>query len=724
VRTTRLKFAREISYVLRPLQSLVERDVCMMMYDKTSGKMYDNNTMPKHTMLMETKPLRRGHSRKAIKLLGDSSDDSRQGGSYLTPPQREALRIALSKINGQKIHHQRSGSSQKGRDADLPSSIFPDAFSRSNMLRDFLDEYRDAFQNASRVREGSHNRWQWDSAFLLNALGSGGNLMTSSPDLTKLTPSLSSSSSSTSKDIQHPCGSGLGGFVSDTSRRAICDYYFPTPGDFGFPLDHHRNESQYDGDLHDEDEKGIGESRSIFSRLFVEVENVMKTPDDLSITFATLPQAPLTGCTRSRCLDSLKVSGESLKLMMACSPRLYRCWGVKQVSFEVGYNIVRRANTMCLQMNENFARLHDGMEDGVEKWRSVITDIKPTAQLIPARTPTRGVVNAEKTLLRGLRNFMNSLFFSSMQTFAAKLSDRVIDPLHILSQDHDRVSNMLFRDLVQQGQNIWNLKADMEIGRQDAHAGRFREQWLRRQLQVHADKYIRKRRLQVHVCSWNINARTADSIELDDWLRPDHFSDSSPDIVVVGLQEMVELNMTHVIVDNKEADERGRYWTRRVTNDLRRLYPGCPYKRVKSKVMVGCFVVVFVANKHASAVHCVSAASDSTGYGGILGNKGGVAVRMQLYESTIAVVCAHLAAHRKHVEARNADFAHIRDHLTFKFRAPVTNVEHLMSVDNRQIGKESYVGSVKTSDTPSLRSLLGTSNDALTERWPPKGTVL
>ena len=99
------------------------------------------------------------------------------------------------------------------------------------------------------------------------------------------------------------------------------------------------------------------------------------------------------------------------------------------------------------------------------------------------------------------------------------------------------------------------------------------------------------------------------------------------------------------------------------------------------------FVVVFVAKKHASAC-TVSPSSDSTGYGGILGNKGAVAVRMQLYEIR-AVVCltaAHLSMLRLEMQ-----ILHIREHLTFKFRAPVTNVEQLMSVDNRQIGKESYV---------------------------------
>ncbi len=710
VNATRIIFAREISHILRPLQSLIEQDVCIVAYDKKSGKIFEDDA-GSNSVTMKTKPLRRGNSHKAMKLLGNNSVSNE--GTYLSPPQREALRMILSSYtdnnNRRTVYHRRSGSS-KNEDDD---SIFPDAFARSNMLKDFLNEYRNAFQNSLEVKDGSHNRWAWDSAFLLVSHADR-NENTSSPDLTRL--------GSSKTNQRHPCGSGLGGFVSDTSRCTICDYYFPTPGDFGFPLHPHLESI----DSNDTDTNEIGESKTkeivTSSSIFLEIQEVTKFPKDLVSTFTTLPQAPLTGADKQRCWESLKTSSESLKLMMACSPRLYRCWGTKQVSFDVGHHIVSRANALCVQMNEMFTRLHDGMEDGVEKWREFATEIKPGTPTMPARTPTRGVANAEMTILRGLRTFMNSLFLGSAQKFAACLQDKTIMPIQVLCNETEQISKKLVQELGEQGTYIWKLKAGLEKRRQDAFAGRFREQWLRRQLEFHSDKYIRKRRLQVHVCSWNINAQTADEIELDDWLRPDHFSDSAPDIVVVGFQEMVELNMTHVIVDNKEADERGRYWTRRITNDLQRLYPTCPYKRVKSKVMVGCFVVVFVAKKHASAVHCVSASSDSTGYGGILGNKGAVAVRMQLYESTLAVVCAHLAAHRKHVEARNSDFAHIRDNLTFKFRAPVTNVDQLMGVDNRQIGKESYVG-VNTNETPSFRSLLGTtSGDALMERWPPKGT--
>ena len=88
-----------------------------------------------------------------------------------------------------------------------------------------------------------------------------------------------------------------------------------------------------------------------------------------------------------------------------------------------------------------------------------------------------GIVNAEKTLLRGLRNFMNSLFFGSMQKFAAKLHDRAIEPLK---------SCLKTRIKFQEVTRTWSIKVDTSGNSKLTPRavdgmrmpGRFREQWL------------------------------------------------------------------------------------------------------------------------------------------------------------------------------------------------------------------------------------------------------
>lgn len=50
---------------------------------------------------------------------------------------------------------------------------------------------------------------------------------------------------------------------------------------------------------------------------------------------------------------------------------------------------------------------------------------------------------------------------------------------------------------------------------------------------------------------------------------------------------------------------------------------------------------------------------------GMMGNKGGVSIRVQFYDSTLCFVNSHLAAHRENVAGRNADFVNVLSKLSF-----------------------------------------------------------
>lgn len=49
----------------------------------------------------------------------------------------------------------------------------------------------------------------------------------------------------------------------------------------------------------------------------------------------------------------------------------------------------------------------------------------------------------------------------------------------------------------------------------------------------------------------------------------------------------------------------------------------------------------------------------SAGMMGLMGNKGGVGVRLRLYNSSLCFVCSHLAAHRDNVRARNDNYVKV-----------------------------------------------------------------
>jgi inositol polyphosphate 5-phosphatase INPP5B/F len=168
------------------------------------------------------------------------------------------------------------------------------------------------------------------------------------------------------------------------------------------------------------------------------------------------------------------------------------------------------------------------------------------------------------------------------------------------------------------------------------------------------------------VGSWNVNAKGKEE-PLDQWLRADWAKAGLPDIVAVGFQEIVDLNAVNVAVDNK-TQQRSHFWIERLASTLNAGSgndPNRQYVMLMQKSMVGLLICVFSKQVHESRVKYVNASSVGVGVMGMMGNKGGVSIRMQFYDSTFCFVCSHLAAHRENVTGRNADFANVSTKTTF-----------------------------------------------------------
>ena len=50
---------------------------------------------------------------------------------------------------------------------------------------------------------------------------------------------------------------------------------------------------------------------------------------------------------------------------------------------------------------------------------------------------------------------------------------------------------------------------------------------------------------------------------------------------------------------------------------------------------------------------------------GVLGNKGGIGVSMNIYDSNVCFISSHLAAHTENVEGRNLDYKNIIERSVF-----------------------------------------------------------
>jgi alpha-tubulin suppressor-like RCC1 family protein len=209
--------------------------------------------------------------------------------------------------------------------------------------------------------------------------------------------------------------------------------------------------------------------------------------------------------------------------------------------------------------------------------------------------------------------------------------------------------------------------------------------------------------LSLLVATWNVNA--SDCQQFGDWLR----CDDPPDVVVVGLQEIIDLDIAHVgratagsakqrakekagafrdklrnlrrggstsgstadadaeTPDDGELDEAlgatGQRWQAAVQAELVRLYGGdcAHYVPLASKRLVGVWMCVLVRAPLMARVTSVATATCAVGILNRLGNKGAAAVRFRIADTRFCFVCAHLAAGDDHdaFEKRCVDYGDI-----------------------------------------------------------------
>ncbi|KAJ1953065.1 hypothetical protein EC988_003206, partial [Linderina pennispora] len=193
--------------------------------------------------------------------------------------------------------------------------------------------------------------------------------------------------------------------------------------------------------------------------------------------------------------------------------------------------------------------------------------------------------------------------------------------------------------------------------------------WQSVELRKRTQEFANVRDISVQICSWNIDAIKPEALEssrnpkdrefLRTWLSS---MESSPEIVVVGLQEVVDLEsktMTAkslwkggVVGKHKSksklakpsADISKRYGLWKTALERTLSDTGTKYRVVECQNMVGLFVCVFARDDVFRSIAHVGVAQVKTGLGGLHGNKGGVGVRFVFDDTSFCFVNAHLAA--------------------------------------------------------------------------------
>lgn len=164
-------------------------------------------------------------------------------------------------------------------------------------------------------------------------------------------------------------------------------------------------------------------------------------------------------------------------------------------------------------------------------------------------------------------------------------------------------------------------------------------------------EYTSMRTLRCLVGTYNVCA-IAPTEDLTPWL----VDAAVADVVVLCLQEVVPLTAQQML---QSAKDQVYNWERAALRQLD------GFVSLRREIMFGTALLVFVRETTLPHVRRADAATRKTGFRGMSGNKGAVAVRLDIDDSSVCFVSAHLAAGGSNVDERNGDYSAIARDLCF-----------------------------------------------------------
>ncbi|KAK4482609.1 hypothetical protein RD792_009773 [Penstemon davidsonii] len=187
---------------------------------------------------------------------------------------------------------------------------------------------------------------------------------------------------------------------------------------------------------------------------------------------------------------------------------------------------------------------------------------------------------------------------------------------------------------------------------------------LRPELSEREHMYTRLENVRILVGTWNVGQGRASHDALMSWLGS---AVSDVGIVVVGLQE-VEMGAGFLAMSaaketvGLEGSSIGQWWQDHIGKALDE---GSTFERIGSRQLAGLLIAIWVRKSLRTHVGDLDVGAVACGLGRAIGNKGGVGLRLRVFDRIITFTNCHLAAHLEAVNRRNADFDHIFRSMSF-----------------------------------------------------------
>ncbi|OIT01920.1 PREDICTED: type I inositol polyphosphate 5-phosphatase 12-like isoform X2 [Nicotiana attenuata] len=207
--------------------------------------------------------------------------------------------------------------------------------------------------------------------------------------------------------------------------------------------------------------------------------------------------------------------------------------------------------------------------------------------------------------------------------------------------------------------------------------------------------YTRKENFRILVGTWNVGQGRVSQEALAAWLGS---AVSDVGIVVVGLQE-VEMGAGFLAMSaaketvGLEGSAMGQWWQDAIGKALDE---GSTFERVGSRQLAALLIAIWVRKSLRKHVGDLDVGAVACGLGRAIGNKGGVGLRLRVFDRIMCFVNCHLAAHLDAVNRRNADFDHIYRTMSF------TRSSNLL--DNAAVGVSSAAQMLRGTNAAAINS--------------------
>ncbi|KAH8416598.1 hypothetical protein KR222_010611, partial [Zaprionus bogoriensis] len=185
---------------------------------------------------------------------------------------------------------------------------------------------------------------------------------------------------------------------------------------------------------------------------------------------------------------------------------------------------------------------------------------------------------------------------------------------------------------------------------------------VKQELKKRESQYIIYKDIIVYCATWNVNNRPCwdNHQSLRPWLAR---SEKAPDIYAIGLQELE--TTAKIMLNGNQMNMFAAQWIRKLLENLHEA-EGLEYEELKTTRLSGILLTIIVRKQLRKHIPKCRAYSVARGVFNALGNKGGVAVSLQLGKANICFVNSHLAAHMGNIAERNDDYRAIEEGMRFE----------------------------------------------------------